>query len=58
MMLIGLIIFIIASITDFLDGYIARLFNQRSNLGKILIALLAIFEIIFGSVEIFSPISS
>jgi len=36
MMLIGLIIFIIASITDFLDGYIARLYNQRSNLGKIL----------------------
>ena len=36
MMLIGLIIFIMASITDFLDGYIARIYNQGSNLGKIL----------------------
>ena len=36
MMLFGLFLFIIASITDFLDGYLARLFNQKSKIGKIL----------------------
>ena len=36
MMLFGLFIFVIASITDFLDGYFARLFNQKSKIGKIL----------------------
>ena len=35
-MLFGLFIFVIASITDFLDGYFARLFNQKSKIGKIL----------------------
>ena len=36
MVILGLIIFIISSITDFLDGYLARSFNQLSKLGKIL----------------------
>ena len=34
--LIVLIIFLLCSITDFLDGYIARKFNQNSKLGKML----------------------
>lgn len=36
MVILGLVIFIISSITDFLDGYLARSFNQLSKLGKIL----------------------
>ena len=36
MVLVGLAIFIISSLTDFLDGYLARSFNQSSKLGKIL----------------------
>ena len=36
MVILGLIIFIVSSITDFLDGYLARSFNQLSKLGKIL----------------------
>lgn len=36
MVLVGLTIFIISSLTDFLDGYLARSFNQSSKLGKIL----------------------
>ena len=36
MVLAGLAIFIISSLTDFLDGYLARSFNQSSRLGKIL----------------------
>ena len=36
MVLAGLTIFIISSLTDFLDGYLARSFNQSSKLGKIL----------------------
>ena len=32
----SLIIFVIASVTDFLDGFIARSFNQISNFGKFL----------------------
>ena len=35
MVLAGLAIFIISSLTDFLDGYLARSFNQSSKLGKI-----------------------
>ena len=36
MVILGLVIFILSSITDFLDGYLARSFNQSSKLGKIL----------------------
>ena len=36
MVILGLVIFIFSSITDFLDGYLARSFNQLSKLGKIL----------------------
>ncbi|NML74133.1 CDP-diacylglycerol--glycerol-3-phosphate 3-phosphatidyltransferase [Rhizobium sp. S-51] len=32
----GLWLFIIASITDYLDGYLARIWNQTSNIGKML----------------------
>lgn len=32
----ALIIFVIASITDFLDGYLARIWNQTSNIGRML----------------------
>ena len=36
MVILGLVIFILSSVTDFLDGYLARSFNQSSKLGKIL----------------------
>jgi len=36
MMIVGIIIFLCASFTDFLDGYFARLYRQESELGKIL----------------------
>ncbi len=36
MMLTGIMIFLCASFTDFLDGYFARLYEQESELGKVL----------------------
>ena len=33
---IGLAVFVVASVTDYLDGYIARNYNQVSNFGKFL----------------------
>jgi cardiolipin synthase len=32
----GLAIFVVASITDYLDGYLARIWNQTSNIGRML----------------------
>ena len=32
----ALTIFVVASITDYLDGYLARIWNQTSNIGKML----------------------
>lgn len=34
--LVGFIIFVVASITDFFDGYLARLWNQQSAFGRFL----------------------
>ena len=36
MYLVSLVIFITCSVSDFLDGYLARKFNQESSLGKLL----------------------
>ncbi len=36
MYLVSLIIFIMCSVTDFFDGYLARKFNHESSLGKLL----------------------
>ena len=33
---LALVVFFVASVTDFLDGYIARKFNQQSPLGQLL----------------------
>ncbi|RPD37845.1 CDP-diacylglycerol--glycerol-3-phosphate 3-phosphatidyltransferase [Candidatus Liberibacter solanacearum] len=33
---LALLLFIIASITDFFDGYLARIWNQTSNIGRML----------------------
>nr|WP_316653474.1 CDP-diacylglycerol--glycerol-3-phosphate 3-phosphatidyltransferase [uncultured Gellertiella sp.] len=32
----AVVIFVVASITDFLDGYLARIWNQTSNIGRML----------------------
>ena len=36
MFLISLVLFLIGSISDFLDGFLARKFNEESSLGKLL----------------------
>ena len=36
MYLVSLIIFILCSVSDFLDGYLARKFDHESSLGKLL----------------------
>ena len=33
---VALVIFVVASVTDFLDGYLARIWDQTSNIGRML----------------------
>lgn len=63
---VGFVIFALAGITDFLDGYIARKYNQSSKLGefmdpiadKLLIAAVLLMMVAFGRISDYAVLAA